>query len=97
MAFSKSYKLTSVAFPTKVYASSNEWISDHPQQTAYLTSNDTQTTSGKLLSESVTLSADGQSVVLNKVWIDQAAHEAYKLQYGAAISSFKAQFNYTEL
>jgi len=97
MAFSKSYRLTSVAFPTKVYASSNEWVADHPQQTAYSTSNAAQLTSGNLLSESLTLSADGRSVILNKVWVDQAAHEAYKLNHDAAISSFKAQFNHTEL
>jgi hypothetical protein len=74
MSFEKTFIVTSLRHPDKVWTSADDFWADHePEVNAADDANETYTESGKLLSQTSTLNVDGKSVTYTKVYASEEA------------------------
>jgi hypothetical protein len=87
MPFEKTYTVTSLRYPEKVYASVEEFWADHaPEVISAANANAAFKADGRILSTSSTLNEDGKSLTYVKVFFDEEAWEEYNTEHASAIT-----------
>ena len=98
MSFDKTYNVTSLRHPDKVYASADDFWADHePEVTNAANANAAFKADGRIISMTSTLNEDGKSLTFTKVFFDEEAYNEQLADHAAAITENLTVCNFTEI
>jgi hypothetical protein len=87
MPFEKTYTVTSLRHPEKVYASTEEfWADCEPEVTNAANANAAFKADGRIIETSSTLDADGKSLTYVKIFFDEEAWEEFRTEHASAVT-----------
>ena len=98
MSYRLTYKVTSKAYPSKVYTSAAEFWEDHEDETSATdTQNTAYTSAGNIEAESSTLSGDGKYVTYVKTYKDLAAFTQYTSETSSGLNAEAVVLNFQRI
>ena len=98
MPFEKTFNVTSLRHPDKIYASVDEfWTDCEPELTAAANANAAYKADGRIMSITTTLNEDGKSLTFTKVFFDEEAWNEYNAEHLSAINEHKTVCNFTPI
>ena len=87
MPFEKTYNVTSLRYPDKIYTSADEfWADCEPEVTNAANANESFKDDGRILTTSSTLNDDGKSLTYTKVFYDEEAWQEFKTEHVSAVT-----------
>jgi len=87
MPFEKTYTVTSLRYPDKIYTSADEfWADCEPEVAGAANANAAFKADGRILETSSVLDAGGKSLTYTKVYFDEEAWNEYRIEKGAEIT-----------
>jgi len=87
MPFEKTYNVTSLRYPDKIYTSANEfWADCEPEIASAANANAAYKADGRIISTSSTLNEDGKSLTYVKIFFDEEAWSEYNAEHASAIT-----------
>ena len=87
MSFDKTYNVTSLRHPDKVYTSADEFWTDHePEVTNAGNANAAYKADGRIIEMSSTLNEDGKSLTFTKVFFDEEVWNEYNAEHASSIT-----------
>jgi len=93
----KKFVVTSLQHPEKVYASTEEFWTDHPGTESSTTANAAYTKAGKILSETSILNEGGMSITYTKTYASEKAWKEYNEGEIDAIAEGEAVCAFTKV
>lgn len=98
MPFEKTYTVTSLRHPDKVYTSTDEfWADCEPEVTNAALANAAFRADGRILSTTSTLNADGLSLTYVKTYFDEEAYNEHLADHASAIAENITVCTFTEI
>tara|TARA_B100000809_G_C15003844_1_gene482491 strand:- start:404 stop:724 length:321 start_codon:yes stop_codon:yes gene_type:complete len=98
MSFEKTFIVTSLRHPDRVWTSAAGFWADHePEAQAAVDANETYTEAGKLLSATSTLNVDGSSVTYVKVYVNEEAWNEFNEGEQEAIAEESTVCTFTKV
>lgn len=98
MPFEKTYKVTSLRHPDKVYTSTDEfWADCEPEITGAANANEAFRKNGRIISTSTTLDADGLSLTYVKTYFDEEAYNEHLAEHASEIAENLTVCTFTEI
>jgi len=98
MSFEKSFNVTSVRYPDKIYTSADQfWVDCEPEVTNVANANAAYKADGRILSTSSTLNEDGNSLTYVKLFFDEEAYQQFRTEHESAIRENLIVCNFTPI
>jgi hypothetical protein len=98
MPFEKTYNVTSIRHPDKVYTSADEFWADHePEVINAGNANAAFKADGRILSMTTTLNEDGKSLTFVKLFFDEESWQEYRSENVAAVTENLTVCNFTPI